>query len=172
MKRHLIFVGLPGSGKSTVGKVVAEELGADFLDLDQVIERKQGMPVERIFAEQGEPAFRLVEAETMASVLAGDPCVIAPGGGWAAQPGEIERAKEHAFLVYLKTMVTTAVDRTKAHDYRPLLLSDDPYAKMRELLAEREPFYLKADVEINNGPRPLEEVVRDVVAAVRSEAGW
>lgn len=172
MKRHLVFVGLPGSGKSTVAKEVAEQLGADFLDLDQVIERKQGMPVDRIFAEQGEPAFRQVESDTIASVLAGDPCIIAPGGGWAAQPGEIERAKERGFLIYLKTMVTVAVERTKLHDYRPLLMSDDPYAKMRELLAERGPFYEKADIEIINGPRPLEEAVRDVLAAVRSEAGW
>jgi len=172
MKRHLIFVGLPGSGKSTVGKAVAEQLSADFLDLDQVIERKQGMPVDRVFAEQGEPAFRQVEADTMASVLAGDPCIISPGGGWAAQPGEIERAKERGFLIYLKTMVTTAVERVKLHDYRPLLMSDDPYTKMRELLAEREPFYEMADIEINNGSRPLEETVHDVLAAVRSGAGW
>ncbi len=172
MKRHLILVGLPGSGKSTVGKEVAELLSADFLDLDQVIERKQGTPVARIFAEQGEPAFRVVEAATMASVLAGDPCVIAPGAGWAAQPGEMERAKEHAFLIYLKTMVTTAVERSKLHDYRPLLMSDDPYAKMRELLEERESFYLKAHAEVNNGPRPLDEVVQEVVATARSQADW
>ena len=172
MKRHLIFVGLPGSGKSTVGKAVGEQLGADFLDLDQVIERKHGMPVERIFAEQGEPAFRQVEASTMVSMLAGDPCVIATGGGWAAQPGEIERAKERGFLIYLKTMITTAVERTKLHDYRPLLMSDDPYAKMREVLEEREQFYLKADAEVYNGPRPLDEVVQEAVATARSQAGW
>jgi shikimate kinase len=172
MKRHLIMVGLPGSGKSTVGKAAADQLGADFLDLDQAIERKQGMPVERMFAELGEPAFRQVEASTMASVLAGDPCVISPGGGWAAQPGEIEQAKARSFLVYLKAMVTTLVDRSKLTDAKPLLTGGDPYTLMRGLLEEREPFYLQADIEIENGTRPLDEVVQEVVAAARSQAGW
>ena len=141
------------------------------MDLDQVIERKHGMPVKRIFAEQGEPAFRQTEAATMASLLDGDASCIASGGGWAAQPGEIEKAKAHAFIIYLKTMITTAVERTKASGQRPLLLSDDPYAKMRELLAEREPYYLKAHVEIN-AQRPLEEVVEEAVAVARAKADW
>lgn len=172
MKRHLVFIGLPGSGKSTVGRATAEQLGAEFLDLDLVVERKQGMPVDRIFAEMGEPAFRTIERETMASVLTRDPCVIAPGGGWAAQEGQIESARERAFIVYLKTMITTAVDRTKMHDYRPLLLSDDPYARMRELLQEREQFYAKADAEVANASRSVDEVVADVVALARAKAGW
>jgi shikimate kinase len=172
MKRHLIFVGLPGSGKSTIGKAAADELGADFLDLDQVMERKQGMPVDRMLAELGELAFRQVEASTMASVLAGDPCVISPGGGWAAEPGEIEQAKAQGFLIYIKAMVTTAVERTKHTDPRPLLTGGDPYTLMRGLFEEREPFYLQADLEIDNGARPLDEVVQEVVASARSQAGW
>jgi len=172
MKRHLIFVGLPGSGKSTVGRSVAERVGAIFADLDKVVERQQGMPIERIFAEAGEVAFRRMESEAMGSLLEGDPCVLAPGGGWAAQPGEMDRAKQHGLVVYLKTMITTAVDRTKMHDYRPLLMSDDRYERMRELLKEREPFYGMADAEIDNASRPLEEVVDEAVVLARARAGW
>ncbi len=172
MKRHLIFVGLPGSGKSTVGRSVAERVGATFADLDKVVERQQGMPIERIFAELGEVAFRRMESEAMGSLLEGDPCVLAPGGGWAAQLGEMDRAKEHGMVVYLKTMITTAVERTKMHDYRPLLMSDDRYQRMRELLKEREPFYTMAHAEIDNASRPLEDVVEEAVTLAHQQAGW
>lgn len=172
MKRHLIFIGLPGSGKSTVGRSVAELLEATFSDLDKVVERQHGMPVERIFAEQGEVAFRRMESEAMGSLLEGDPCVLSPGGGWAAQPGELTRAKQHGLVVYLKTTVTAAVDRTKMHDYRPLLMSADPYERMRELLKEREPYYRMADAVIDNTSRQLKEVVDDAVALARQQAGW
>jgi shikimate kinase len=172
MKQHLIFVGLPGSGKSTVGRSVAERVGATFADLDKVVERQQGMPIERIFAELGEVAFRRMESEAMGSLLEGDPCVLAPGGGWAAQPGEMDRAKEHGLVVYLKTMITTAVDRTKMHDYRPLLMSDDPYERMRELLKEREPFYIMAHAEIDNASRPIEDVIEEAVVLAHAKAGW
>lgn len=172
MKQHLIFVGLPGSGKSTVGRSVAERVGATFADLDKVVERQQGMPIERIFAEVGEVAFRRMESEAMGSLLEGDPCVLAPGGGWAAQPGEMDRAKEHGLVVYLKTMITTAVDRTKMHDYRPLLMSDDPYQRMRELLKEREPFYIMAHAEIDNASRPIDDVIEEAVVLAHAQAGW
>ncbi|MCZ6755296.1 MAG: shikimate kinase [Gemmatimonadetes bacterium] len=172
MKQHLIFVGLPGSGKSTVGRSVAERVGATFADLDKVVERQQGMPIERIFAELGEVAFRRMESEAMGSLLEGDPCVLAPGGGWAAQPGEMDRAKEHGLVVYLKTMITTAVDRTKMHDYRPLLMSDDRYERMRELLKEREPFYIMAHAEIDNASRPIEDVIEEAVVLAHAQAGW
>lgn len=172
MKQHLIFVGLPGSGKSTVGRSVAERVGATFADLDKVVERQQGMPIERIFAELGEVAFRRMESEAMGSLLEGDSCVLAPGGGWAAQPGEMDRAKEHGLVVYLKTMITTAVDRTKMHDYRPLLMSDDPYQRMRELLKEREPFYIMAHAEIDNASRPIEDVIEEAVVLAHAQAGW
>ena len=172
MKRHLIFVGLPGSGKSTVGRSVAERLSATFADLDKVVERQQGMPIDRIFAELGEVAFRRMEREAMGSLLEGEPCVLAPGGGWAAQPGEMERAKEHGLVVYLKTMITTAVERTAMHDYRPLLMSDDRHERMRELLKEREPFYTMAHAEIDNASRALEDVVEEALVLARQRADW
>ena len=173
MKRHLIFVGLPGSGKSTVGREVATHIGATFVDLDKVVERKAGMPVDRVFGEVGEAAFRKMESEAMGTLLEGEPCVLAPGGGWAAQPGEMERAKAHGFVIYLKSTITAAVERSSdLPEGRPILMSDDPFEKMRELLEARQPFYAMAHAQIDNINRPVAEVITEAVTLARQSAGW
>ena len=84
MKRHVILIGLPGSGKTTVGRLVAEQLQATFVDVDALLVRKEGKPVTMIFAEKGEAAFRELERKEVETALAAPPAVIAPGGGWAA----------------------------------------------------------------------------------------
>jgi shikimate kinase len=173
MKRHLVLIGLPGSGKSTVGKLAAKRLEAPFVDLDAGIARRMQMPVSRIFAEHGEPKFRELEAEAMKQALAGQPSVITPGGGWAAQPGALETARPACFLVYLRTMAVTAAKRAaQTEEVRPLLLGRDPVELMRNLLREREPFYAKADAELKTDNRAPEAVADDVVRLARERAGW
>ena len=93
MKRHIVLVGLPGSGKTTVGRLVAEQLHAGFVDVDAIVERREGRPIALIFAEKGEAAFREMERKEMETALASEPAVIAPGGGWAAQPGAVAAAR-------------------------------------------------------------------------------
>ena len=88
MPRHLVLVGLPGCGKSAVGRQVAEGLGAPLFDIDSLLVREMGMPVEQIFGMVGEQRFREIEQKAvLAAVAAEEPAVIVPGGGWAAQPG-------------------------------------------------------------------------------------
>ena len=93
MKRHIVLIGLPGSGKTTIGRLVAERLGTGFVDSDVIIVRKMQMPIARIFATQGELKFREMEKETMEQALAGPPSVLAPGGGWAVQPGQLGESR-------------------------------------------------------------------------------
>ena len=172
MKRHVVLIGLPGSGKTTVGRALAELLGAAFLDIDAGIVRRMQMPVTRIFAEHGEPYFRKLEAEGMQRALEGLPAVIAPGGGWAAQPGVLDGIGERALLVYLKTMATTAARRAGGEGTRPLLLGEDPVEKMRQLLRDRERYYLMAECEVKTdvkGPRALAEEIAELA---RQRAGW
>ena len=83
MKKHIVLIGLPGSGKTTVGRIVAEKLSAGFVDIDSILNRKEGKPIAMIFAEKGEPAFRDMERKEMEAALANAPAVLAPGGGWA-----------------------------------------------------------------------------------------
>ena len=93
-RRHIVLVGLPGAGKTTVGKAVAEKLACPFVDVDAIIVRKTQMPVERFFAEFGEQKFRAVEKEAVAEALGHDAAVVVPGGGWAAQDGNLDGTQD------------------------------------------------------------------------------
>ncbi len=148
--RHVILIGLPGSGKSTVGPLVAEGLGIPFVDLDAVIIRRMGMPVDRIFGEFGEAHFRTLERAATTDRLADPASVIAPGGGWAAQPGNLEQARDHALFFYLQVASDIALERVGRGAVRPLLGGGEGAARMHALLTEREAFYARADAAIKN----------------------
>jgi shikimate kinase len=172
MKRHILLVGLPGAGKTSVGRLVAERLGATQVDADAVIVRKMQMPVNRIFAEHGETRFRQVESEVMQAALAGPSTILTPGGGWIAQPGALEAARAAgAFIIYLKTMALTASKRA-GDGARPLLVGEDPVERMRQLLKEREPAYTQADVELKADVKSQATLADEIVALAREKAGW
>lgn len=172
MPRHLILVGLPGSGKSAVGSQVAEDLGAPLFDIDSLLVREMGMAVDQIFGMVGESRFREMEHKAvLAAVAAEEPAVIVPGGGWAAQPGHMHGAREFALLIYLRCQPTTAVKRAAQGEVRPLLAGGDSLERMRKLLEAREPFYELADLEVV-AERGLPEVSAGVVEMARSHGGW
>ena len=172
MRRHIVLVGLPGSGKTTVGRLVAEALGADVIDIDNVLVREMGMPVSQIFGMVGESRFRQMERDAVKTAQARDPCVIVPGGGWAAQPGQLEEASGRSLIIYLQCRPDTAVRRTEQGEARPLLTGADPVQRMRLLLQEREPFYLKAHQSVPGDTPSVEVVVRQVAELARQHAGW
>jgi len=172
MTRHIVLIGLPGSGKSTVGRLVADTLQAPFVDIDAIVTRKEGRPIQLIFAERGESVFRQLEKQEMAAALAGPPAVIAPGGGWAAQPDALASAHGRALLVYLKTSSDAAADRAAPQGNRAALMGEDPSVGMRQLLRDREPFYVQADAQVETDKRRAEEVAADVVRLARTRGGW
>ena len=172
MKQHVVLVGLPGSGKTTVGQLTAEALQAPFVDIDALILRKQGKPIAMIFAELGEAAFRDMERAEMVAAIAAEPAVIAPGGGWAAQPGALESVRPQAFLVYLKATPESTAGRAATPGNRPTLMGEDPLARMKDLLKEREPFYLQADAQVDAEHLTAEQVAKAVADLARTRAGW
>lgn len=172
MKRHIVLIGLPGSGKTTVGELVASTLGAGFVDIDAIIARREGRPITLIFAERGEAAFREMERKEIEAALGSEPAVIAPGGGWAAQAGNLDEARGRSWLVYLKTRAETAAQRAAPEGTRPALLGEDPVARMRELLKERESRYLMAEAQVETDRRTAAEVAAEIVRLARAGAGW
>lgn len=172
MRRHVVLVGLPGSGKTTVGQLVAQRLQAGFVDIDAIITRREGKPITLIFAEKGEAAFREMERKEMETALGNAAAVIAPGGGWAAQSGAIANAKTHAFVIYLRTRPETAAERAAPAGTRPMFIGEDPVTRMRQLHKEREPFYGAAHAAIDTDRKAPQQVANEVVRLAQSSAGW
>jgi shikimate kinase len=172
MKRHVLLVGLPGSGKSTVGQLVADALPAPLLDIDSILVRQMGMPVAQIFGMVGEPRFRSMERDAVATARARDPAVIVPGGGWAAQPGEVHSAKPNCLIIYLKCSATTAARRSETSEVRPLIVGADPVERVRSLLQAREPFYKLADYEVSADTKAAPVVAQEIVRLARAHGGW
>jgi shikimate kinase len=172
VKRHLILVGLPGAGKSTVGRLVAEGLQTSFVDIDSLLIRKEGKPITMIFAEKGEQAFREMERREVESALTQPPAVIVPGGGWAAQPGALDGARSHAYVIYLKAPAELAAARAAPSGTRPVLSGDDPVAQMRELFKEREPYYASANATVQTEAKTPEQLAAEVVRLAKTSAGW
>lgn len=172
MMRHVVLIGLPGAGKSSVGTYAAELLRTRCVDIDALIVRRMGMTIEHIFGEFGEPRFRELERETVAAALEEPPAVIVPGGGWAAQPGVIEGVRDRAFIIYVKAPVADAAARAERGEARPLLTGASPIERMRALLAEREPFYLQAEAQVANEQRSAEATAIEVVHLAKHYAGW
>jgi shikimate kinase len=172
MPRHLVLVGLPGCGKSTVGHDVAEALGARLFDIDQLLVREMGMPVAQIFGMVGEPRFREMEHKAVqAAVAAEEPAVIVPGGGWAAQQGHMHWAGQSCLRIYLRCSPRIAAKRSEEGEARPLLVGPDPVELMRKLLEVREPFYKLADFEVA-AEVDAAKVTAGVVEVARRHGGW
>jgi shikimate kinase len=172
MPRHIVLVGLPGAGKSTVGKLVAEALGASIIDIDGLLVREMGMPIHQIFGMLGEAKFREMERDAVNAAQARDPCIIVPGGGWAAQPGQLEATRQSSMVIYLKCQPGTAAKRSAGGEARPLLAGTDPVQTMRNLLEERAPFYQLADHQVEAESSPAEAVAAEVMALARRHGGW
>jgi shikimate kinase len=135
----LVLIGLPAAGKSTVAAALAARLGVPCLDSDAWVERAAGQPVAAIFAEQGEAAFRRLEAEAVAAVLAVPDAVVALGGGAVLDPANRRALAGHE-VVWLDVTVTTATRRAGLTGLRPLLLGD-VRRRLEALEAERRPLY-------------------------------
>jgi shikimate kinase len=172
MKRHVLLIGLPGAGKSTVGGLVAEGLGAPLLDIDSILVRQMGMPVAQIFGMVGEPRFRAMERDAVATAQAREPAIIVPGGGWAAQPGQLEAAKQACLTIYLRCTPATAARRSEQGEVRPLLVGTDPIERTRLLLQAREPFYRLADYEVSADVKAAPAVAQEVIRLARTHGGW
>jgi len=165
---NLALVGFMGTGKSSVGRLVAEQLHFDYLDTDELIQSRTGRIIADIFAKDGEPAFRKLEEQIVAELAAHERTVIATGGGLPVNPKNLASLKTHALVVCLWASPDRIWERVRNQTHRPLLNTPDPKRKIRELLAAREPFYRQADVLLNTDSRPVREVTQQVIHHFKS----
>lgn len=164
---RVVLVGFMASGKTTVGRRLAERLGWDFVDVDEAIEARTGRTIEELFESRGEAGFRAVEAEVTEELLGRSGCVIAPGGGWAAHADGVDDLDPGVLTVWLDVTPETAVARASTDaGVRPLLEVDDPVAVARDLAARRVAAYREArmrlDTEVRDPDRLAEEIERVV----------
>ncbi len=159
------------AGKTRIGRMLGTALGWRFIDVDAEIERRTGRTVARIFQEDGEPAFRLLESEATIEALQQDEGVIASGGGWAARPGAIEGVPGGTLVIWLRIPAREAVRRARRGRPRPLLDRPDPLATARALLAEREPNYRRAHWTIDVEGREPAAIVEDIMQRMKQLHG-
>lgn len=137
----IALVGMPGCGKSTVGRHLARHLHQRFVDTDHEIERRIGMPVRSFFEAYGEPAFRDLEAQVLAELAAERDSVLATGGGAVLRPANRETLRRERTVIYLRATPEELFRRLRHDTQRPLLQVADPQHRLRELFRERDPVY-------------------------------
>lgn len=142
---RIFLVGLPGAGKSTVGKYLANELGYAFLDLDEIIEKRKGKTITNIFTEEGETAFREIERDELRQ-LTQTQIVVATGGGAPCFHQNMEWMNENGFALFLNPPIDVILRRISAETHRPLM-QGDPTKKLTELMEARRKFYETSGME-------------------------
>lgn len=167
MLEHVVLIGPMGSGKSSIGRKLAKELGVSFVDTDALIQKKYG-PIADLFQNHGEPYFRGIEAETVAQVLAEDPAIVALGGGAVVTPATQELLRD--YLVVELSVREAQIAARISGSGRPLLNdSDDPIARWRELYESRRRLYQGlSSVTFDTGAGSFEEIVTHIANWLRA----
>jgi len=164
-RRHLVnlaLIGFMGTGKTSVGRALADQLHFDFLDTDELIQERTGRSINDIFAQNGEPAFRAMEHDVVKELAARQRLVISTGGGLPTNPDNLAALKQYALVVCLWSSPEKIWERVRYQSHRPLLHDRDPQKKISDLLAAREPFYKQADVLMNTELRSIREVAQQI----------
>jgi shikimate kinase len=170
MKSNIALIGFMGAGKSAVGRALAVATRMDFIDLDTMIEEKAERSISQIFAGEGEPTFRRIEAAIVSDAAGRVNTVIACGGGVILEQANIEALRHNAVIIYLQAEPSIMLRRVlSSREKRPLLQIIDPAAVMDDLLKYRVPLYeAAADVTVNTSGLDIEGVVKNILAEMKN----
>lgn len=164
-QRNLTLVGPMGAGKSTIGRLLAKELGLLFQDSDRIIEERTGAGIPLIFELEGEAGFREREQQVIGELMQQRGMVLATGGGAVLRPENRAALAAGSLVIYLHASVEHQLERTARDRNRPLLQTENPGQVLQDLLAVREPLYREiADIIIETDTRPPRMVVQEILA--------
>jgi shikimate kinase len=166
LDRPLILTGFMGSGKSSVGRILAERLGCPFVDLDALVVAAEGRPINDIFARDGEQAFRAMESRRLEEVLDGGPAVIATGGGVVIAEDNRRRMREQGVVINLAVSLAQVMLRLRGATDRPLLAGDDAANRAELLMDGRKQFYADSDIRIDTDGKSVEDVAAEILRFV------
>jgi shikimate kinase len=166
---NVFLVGMMGAGKTTLGKVLAQRLGLEFVDMDRVLVERTGVPVATIFEIEGERGFRRRESCALAELAAHDDRVIATGGGAVLAEENRRVMRASGTVVYLRARLEHLWERTRHDASRPLLATADPRATLAALLEQRDPLYRDAaHVIVDTGSQSASSAASRVIAALKA----
>jgi shikimate kinase len=170
---RIIFVGLPGSGKTTIGRQLARRLGLPFVDSDHVIESRLGCSIREFFAREGEVSFRDVEQQVLADLTQSHEGVISTGGGAVLRESNRRHLHQRGHVIYLRSTPEDVFRRVRHDTARPLLQVDDPLARLRTLFEARDPLYREAaHFVIETGRPSVTTLVNMIVMQLELAGHW
>ena len=168
--KNLVLVGFMGSGKTSAGKLAAQRLGLEFVDMDAVIEQRTGQTIAQIFETKGEPHFRKLERALVGELAARDGLLIATGGGIVLNPDNIRDFSQTGVVICCWVDARVAYERTKHTKHRPLLESDaDRGARIESLLKQREPQYRTIPLQLDTSALTVEQQADELVRIYREQ---
>jgi shikimate kinase len=173
MRTNIVLIGFMGSGKTSVGRLIAQRLGFQFVDTDAIVVERVGMQVADIFAKHGEPWFREQESAALRSLGILKRAVISTGGGVVLRPENRELLRDLGFVVWLTASEDVIYDRVSRNKKRPLLHTADPRATVHELLEKRRPLYeAAAQLTVDSSSLAHEAAADAVIAEARRAFSW
>lgn len=165
--KNIVLTGFMGTGKTEVGKILAQRLGLTFFDADSIIEQEQNMTITEIFRQFGEPYFRDIEADVIKRLSEKDRVVIATGGGAVLREENMKNLRKKGIIVCLMASPETILRRTSNDSSRPLLQVEDPLRKIKELIEFRRPYYENSDIMVDTEGKNPAQVVEEIMERIR-----
>ncbi len=160
---NIVLTGMMGTGKTVVGRRLAQELNMKYISTDEMIEKDVGMAIPKIFQRRGEAYFRDVETKAVQCVAMLDNFVIDTGGGVVQRSENMEELERNGVIICLTASAEVILSRTSKTDYRPLLSVDDPKSEISKLLKKRKQFYKRCSRMIDTSNKGVEEIVDEII---------
>ena len=167
--KNIVLAGFMGTGKTTVGSLISQELNMEYVNTDDLIEKKEGMSINDIFSKKGKRHFRQVESEVIKEVSQKDNSLIDAGGGVVINQLNVNNLKQKGIIFCLSAQPEEILKRTKRYSHRPLLNVADPLVEIKKILKNRTGYYKRADYQIETTGKTADEVSKEIIKTYKKQ---